>query len=274
MSKLSIYENSWINMVFEGKNQEYGAYQLRHDSNKTILYAFLVGLLLVSSFAMVPVLNNNFSSKNIVETTPVVELDKIIKLSLIEPKQPQKPKTFVVPISKKKDSELKDKEILKNPEIVKPIDANDNIATNEEAKDIVPNVPEGNATDGIPSNEPTTGNGIFDTKTTETNVVNTTAALDKLPEFPGGMKKFYTYVGQNFEKPDFGVSKTMKVYVYFVIEKDGSMTDIKVLKDPGYGLGQEAIRVLKSLKTKWEPGIINGKAVRTSYNLPIVVQMR
>jgi protein TonB len=51
------------------------------------------------------------------------------------------------------------------------------------------------------------------------------------------------------------------------------MTDIKVLKDPGYGLGREAIRVLKSLKTKWSPGMIGSKPVRTSYNLPITVQM-
>jgi protein TonB len=51
------------------------------------------------------------------------------------------------------------------------------------------------------------------------------------------------------------------------------MTDIKVIKDPGYGMGKEAIRVLKSLKTKWTPGIINSKPVRTSYNLPISVVM-
>ena len=274
MSKLSIYEDPWINMVFEGKNQQYGAYQLRHDSNKTMLFAFLFGLLIVSSFAVVPVLIKNLSTEPIIEETPPIILDEIIDVTLINPPQPQKPKTFVAPIAKKTDPEVKDKEILKNPEIVKPLDANDNIATNNEAKDIVPNVPEGNATNGIPSTKPTTGTGISDTKTPDTNIINTTAVLDKMPEFPGGMQKFYTYVGRNFEKPELEVSKTMKIYVYFVIEKDGSMTDIKVLKDPGYGLGQEAIRVLKSLKTKWEPGIINGKSVRTSYNLPIVVEMR
>jgi protein TonB len=58
-----------------------------------------------------------------------------------------------------------------------------------------------------------------------------------------------------------------------VIEKDGSMTNIHVKRDPGYGLGKEAIRVLKSLRTKWTPGIINSKPVRTAYDLPITVQM-
>ena len=261
-------------MVFEGKNQEYGAYQLRHDSNKTMLYAFLAGLLLISSFAAVPMLIKNFSSETIIAETPMIPIDIIVKLSDIKPNQPQKPKTFVAPIAKKPDPELKNKQVLKNPEIVKPIDANDNIATNKEAKDIVPNVPEGNSSVGIPSIETTSGTGTSETKAPESTEINTTSSLDKLPEFPGGMKKFYTYVGQNFEKPELEVSRTMKIYVYFVIEKDGSMTDIKVIKDPGYGLGQEAIRVLKSLKTKWEPGIINGKSVRTSYNLPIVVQVQ
>jgi protein TonB len=97
--------------------------------------------------------------------------------------------------------------------------------------------------------------------------------LDKLPEFPGGINKFYTYVGNNFEKPEIDVINTIKIHVYFVIEKDGSMTDIQVKRDPGYGLGKEAIRVLKSLKTKWTPGMINSKPVRTAYSLPIKVQM-
>ena len=51
------------------------------------------------------------------------------------------------------------------------------------------------------------------------------------------------------------------------------MTDIQVKRDPGYGLGKEAVRVLKSLRTKWTPGILEGKPVRTAYNLPITVQM-
>jgi len=93
-----------------------------------------------------------------------------------------------------------------------------------------------------------------------------------MPEFPGGMAKFYSYVGNNFQRPELDVERTLKVYVSFVIERDGSITDIKVLNDPGYGLGKEAIRVLKSIKTKWTPGILNGKTVRTAYNLPITIK--
>jgi protein TonB len=59
-----------------------------------------------------------------------------------------------------------------------------------------------------------------------------------------------------------------------VIEENGTMSNIKVVRDPGYGLGNEAIRVLKSLKTKWSPGMIAGQAVRTFYNLPIKVTLQ
>ena len=81
-------------------------------------------------------------------------------------------------------------------------------------------------------------------------------------------------MGNNFEKPEIEDIATLRVYVSFVIEKDGSMTDIKVSRDPGYGLGREAIRVLKSLRTKWSPGIIDSKPVRTAYSLPIVLEMK
>ncbi|WP_338407963.1 energy transducer TonB [uncultured Flavobacterium sp.] len=105
------------------------------------------------------------------------------------------------------------------------------------------------------------------------NVIVAFTALDKLPEFPGGMQKLYNYIGNTFEKPEIDGLSTIKINVSFVIEKDGSMTDIQVRRDPGYGLRKEAIRVLKSLITKWTPGMVNSKPVRTSYNLPITVQM-
>jgi protein TonB len=80
-------------------------------------------------------------------------------------------------------------------------------------------------------------------------------------------------VGNNFEKPEIDGLSTIRVIVSFVIEKDGSMTDILVKRDPGYGIGKEAIRVLKSLRTKWTPGLIGTKPVRTSYDLPITIQV-
>jgi hypothetical protein len=62
-----------------------------------------------------------------------------------------------------------------------------------------------------------------------------------------------------------------KAYMQFIIEKDGSLSDIKTIKDPGYGLGDEAIRVLK-LSPKWTAATQEGKAVRVMYSLPITFQ--
>jgi protein TonB len=105
------------------------------------------------------------------------------------------------------------------------------------------------------------------------NTIFSSNSLDRLPEFPGGIAKFYSYVGTNFEKPEMELSESIRVTVNFIIEKDGSMTGIQVKSDPGFGIATEAIRVLKSLKTKWLPGMVNSKAVRTAYSLPITVQL-
>ena len=165
-----------------------------------------------------------------------------------------------------------DKDQLSNPVVVHPDDANQNIATNIENKSATDVVSDGTGTTGLNPTSPGTGTEIPKTVDYGNTVVNS-AVLDKMPEFPGGINKFYNYVGNNFEKPEIDAINTFRVYVSFVIERDGSMTDIKVVRDPGYGLGREAIRVLKSLKTKWSPGMIGSKPVRTAYNLPIVVEM-
>jgi protein TonB len=99
-------------------------------------------------------------------------------------------------------------------------------------------------------------------------------ALDEAPDFPGGLKEFNRQVGSKFNAPETSSEAVLKVFVSFVVEKDGTMTNIKVTRDPGYGMGQEAMRVLKSIKTKWKPGKIKGNAVRTAYSLPITVNVK
>lgn len=111
-------------------------------------------------------------------------------------------------------------------------------------------------------------NGMAQVNTT---VSDTTVSdynyADVKPEYPGGMTAFYNYIGKNFRTPN--VNKLSgKIIVRFVIEKDGSISDITVLRDIGYGTGEEAIRVLKNC-SKWTPGYQNGKPVRVLYNLPI-----
>lgn len=94
-------------------------------------------------------------------------------------------------------------------------------------------------------------------------------AVEKIPDFPGGMQAFYSFVAQNFTAPEAdGVNG--KIYIQFVVEKDGSLSDIKSMRDIGHGTGEEAVRVLK-LSPKWIPGEQDGQKVRVQYSLPISI---
>jgi hypothetical protein len=90
------------------------------------------------------------------------------------------------------------------------------------------------------------------------------------PEPPGGMAAYRKWIGLNYQFPkaviDAGIKGTMQIY--FVVEKDGQLSNLKVVQDIGYGTGQAALDML-SQSAKWTPAIQNGKAVRVAYTLPI-----
>ncbi len=94
--------------------------------------------------------------------------------------------------------------------------------------------------------------------------------VEQDPEFPGGMEALYKYLAQNIKYPQLARDNniTGKVYVTFVVERDGSIANPRVLRDIGGGCGQEAIRVVKAMP-KWAPGKQRGKAVRVQFNLPV-----
>jgi hypothetical protein len=99
------------------------------------------------------------------------------------------------------------------------------------------------------------------------------AGIDTRPQFPGGISEFYKFVGENFKisKEASKMKLNGKVYLIFTIEKDGSLSEFKILRDMGYGTGEEALRVLK-LSPNWIPARVNDKPVRVEYSLPISIQ--
>lgn len=274
MSKLSLYETKWTDLVFENKNKEYGAYQLRQESSKTSFSALFLALLLIATLASVSMLISRLTTTSTIQQS-IPQIDEVIRL--VDLDQIVRPETeeFVAPPQEQQAvTEVTDASQLINPVVTRTEDAVQNIAPNTEN---IPTVDKtssgtGTTTNPIPSSENGNTTATQPATTGDGNSVVNSAILDKMPEFPGGIGKFYTYVGNNFNKPELDAERTLRVYVSFVIEKDGSMTDITVKNDPGYGLGKEAVRVLKSLKTKWTPGILEGKAVRTAYNLPITIK--
>ena len=95
-------------------------------------------------------------------------------------------------------------------------------------------------------------------------------AVEVSPVFPGGDKGFIHYLIKNIRYPQLAREKNVQgsVYVQFIVEKDGSLSEIKVLRDPGEGLGAEAIRVISG-SPKWKPGLQNNVPVRVRYTVPV-----
>ncbi|HMI06234.1 MAG TPA: energy transducer TonB, partial [Flavobacterium sp.] len=191
-------------------------------------------------------------------------LDTLVHVTNVKfPKKPELPKT-----TKPKSTPAENttpEAVLRNPIISHPNVAIDVAPTNNPPSTPVENgSPTGTGTTPETSG---TGTASATVPVVIENGEDIVTAADVMPEYPGGIKKFLTYVGNNFEKPE--IDETVVIIMSFVIEKDGSMSNIKVVRNPGYGLDKEAIRVLKAQRTKWKPGIKNGKPIRVLYSLPI-----
>ncbi|PRY48900.1 outer membrane transport energization protein TonB [Arcticibacter pallidicorallinus] len=115
---------------------------------------------------------------------------------------------------------------------------------------------------------------VLSLDTTREDVVYDFSSIEKMPEYPGGLVGFYRYVGKNFKYPEAARRDSVsgRLILSFVVEKDGSLSDIKVLRDLGAGTGDEAVRLLKE-SPKWNPGVQNGKPVRVQYTLPIQLNL-
>jgi TonB family protein len=99
--------------------------------------------------------------------------------------------------------------------------------------------------------------------------------VEKAPSYPGGLDKFYKFLGANIHYPAEMREKKVegKVFISFIVEEDGSLSNMKILREPGYGSGKETVRVMK-LSPKWIPGVQNGKKVRVQYTVPVAFTLK
>lgn len=260
--KLDIIKNQWLDIVFEGRNKIYGAYELRKSNKKTTVRALIIGSVIFSLLIAAPVIASLLPDSKTEEANKDI---KIITAKLPPKKEEVKPNLPPPPPPPPKVDQVK---------FVKPVVAKADEVTEEppklvelKEKKIGAETIKGDP-DAVLTVEPVgTGTAAV---VEEDNQVYNTAGIEVKPEFPGGIEKFYKFVANNYRTPEEEGLKG-KVYVTFVVEKDGSLTDIKVLRDIGYGTGPEAIRVLKKCP-KWNPGEQNGKKVRVLYSLPITIQ--
>ena len=262
--KLDIFKNQWLDIVFDGRNKSYGAYQLRKSNTKTSVKALVIGSILFGLAVSTPLILSLFPDSS------DAEIDTDIKITAIKlPPKQEKPKENLPPPPPPAPK-------VDQVKFVKPVVAKAEEITEEppkivEMKDkkIGAETVKGNP-DAVLTVEPVGTGKAAVVEDAPDNQIYNTAGIEVKPDFPGGIDKFYKFVGNNYQAPEEEGLKG-KVYVTFVVEKDGSLTDIKVIRDIGYGTGKEAIRVLKKCP-KWTPGEQNGKKVRVLYSLPITIQ--
>ena len=106
----------------------------------------------------------------------------------------------------------------------------------------------------------------------DVNTIYNIAGVEVKPEFPGGNDKLTTYFSKYFQYSDEMKEAELrgKIFASFLVERDGSITDIKIIRGLGYGTEKAALDVLKKMP-RWNPGEQNGKKVRCSYIVPITI---
>jgi periplasmic protein TonB len=269
--KLDIMKTGWLNVVFANRNQAYGAYQLRKDNARTTNKALVIALTIFIVGISSPTIANMIrgyvppakEKDPIAVDLPTIK-DPVVAKPVKQPKQEAaKPHTPTVANPPMKVT--RDEEATKEPPLDKIFDTATpgpkTLAGDGKGVDAIDKpVGTGENTDG----------GI--TEGTDEKSVFTAVEIEPSPM--GGMEKFYSFLGNKIKYPTAAkeIGTQGRVVLTFVVERDGSLTDIKALRDPGNGLGDEAIRVLK-LAPHWNPGIQNGKKVRVQYTIPVMFSL-
>lgn len=270
-SKIDLFSNEWLEVVFDNKNRNYGAYALRTESSSITTKALLsAGMLFILLFLSPKIID-------LVKGDPSIETVKDRKVEIIiqspPPVNPETPPpaSIVPPPAKQSQIAFRPPVVLEDNLVsdIDPVQINDLIDATPGQKDVVGDP------DGAIVIEGPTGKGPQGAIASEDRTVyDVFESLEVQPTYPGGMDKFYKYLAKSIRYPALAQENNIqgKVFLSFIIEKNGSLTDIKVERNLGYGTDEEAIRVLMS-SPRWLPGIQNGKAVRVKYNIPISFAM-
>ena len=276
MGKVDLIDNSWVDLVFEGKNQAYGAYQLRKNTGVRNVKALLwVIAAIVAIFLLVwaKVAIENAMPKQTVNTADI-ELSKLAqkKEAKVERKEPVKVEMekvvekvkssvkFTAPEIKKDDEVKPEDEIKSQDDLSKTNTAigTFDVKGNDEAEGEVLKAKEV-VVDEKPKEEETK---VFD-------------VVEQMPSFPGGDAELMKFLSSHIKYPVVAEENGIqgRVIATFVVERDGSISDVKVVKSVDPSLDKEAIRVLKSMP-KWIPGKQNGSAVRVKYTVPVTFRLQ
>ena len=248
-------------VVFENRNKSYGAYPIRQSYSFNIFIGFIIGLFIIGTVIMIPYISAYLNSikheKNLV---------KNVEVTLKNPES----------LDEEEKEEFKPKEELK-VEMVKftvpivTVDEIDEIVTQE---DLVVSNPGKVTQDGIEGfGELPNGDGdeiIGDTKTDEVFTV-----VEQMPEFPGGEAALNDFLDKNMQYPTMAKEQGVqgKVWIGFIVDKFGNVSNVELLRGIGGGCDEEAIRVVK-LMPRWNPGKQSGRPVIVKFRFPINFTLR
>lgn len=287
MANINLFGKGWTNIVFEGRNKEYGAYKLREENPKTTLLALALGILCLGlafggSVLYKSVFGDKFSSD---KDDAGVEVTEIVLPELPEPEPPvEEIKEEPIPEEKPADAsksvqeevkfletEVKKDNEVKNEQKTSQKDFDDNKTSGREDREADKDgdfKSKGEQTGG--AEKGSKGDGKGDQKADDENKVWGFVQQKAAPN--EGLQKFMQNFVRKFNAPDVGGNVSeIKVTLKFTVEKDGSFTDLQVLDDK-QGVGNEAKRVLKAMPN-WKPAQHNGKTVRSSFRLPITIKV-
>jgi protein TonB len=277
MSRLSIFDSGWIDIVFEGRNQEYGAYQLRKQNPKTMLKALLLAMVFTIALLFIPIIAGKFKSSNIhapeILAGTTIELGKIVNP---EPKPPVK-NDLTPPLSPLEEPTTE--KTFRNAEVVKPAEAAEpgeiSAPVSTDDRGITGGSAAGSSDSGNSGIASGSGIGPDNLPELPTGPVGL-EILDRKPVYPGGNESFRNEIAKRFKTPDdeFEPGTLVIVELTFVIETDGSMSNIRVVRSSGKSIDEEALRVLRSMKKKWEPGYYKGKAVSVIFRQAIKLRVQ
>ena len=275
MSKIDLIDNKWVDLVFEGRNQAYGAYQLRKNTGKRNLLSLLVMAAVAILIGIAVGVNKVIeANKAKVSVTTDVELSKLAekKEAKVERKEPVKMQEeqkvvekvkssvkFTAPVIKKDDEVKPEDEMKSQEDLAKTATAIGvfDVKGNDEAEGEVLK-----AKEVIVTEKP---------KEEETKVFD---VVEQMPSFPGGQNALFEYLSKNIKYPVVAEENGVqgRVIVTFVVERDGSITDVKVAKSVDPSLDKEAMRVVRSMP-HWIPGKQNGSAVRVKFTVPVTFRL-
>lgn len=262
--KINIFNQSWIDLLFKGRNRDYGAYELRQGSSGRhrwgIIFAIIVFILVLSLPAIYKQIVGK-KKERMVEVTTLSDLQ-------IEQQKVEKPKDIVIekPLPKLKSS------IKFTPPVIKPdeqVKEEETIKTQEELTKTNVNI----SVADVKGNDEVNGKDIAELNNLivgEDTTSTPYTVVEQMPEFPGGELALRKYLATSVKYPVIAQENGIqgKVFVSFVVDTDGGISNVKVARGVDPSLDKEAMRVVKSMP-KWIPGKQNGQAVRVSYTVPI-----